>query len=77
MADACDRQGQRGALARLPSALPRAAAICSPRGPRAARRLHACGYALVVVGFAAKLGVVPLQAWIPVGYRAARGPTGR
>ncbi len=37
--------------------------------------VHAAGYALLVIGFAAKLGVVPLQAWIPVGYRAARGPT--
>ena len=37
--------------------------------------LHDLAYALVVVGFAAKLGVVPLQAWIPVGYAAAPGPT--
>lgn len=35
---------------------------------------HDWGYALLVVGFAAKLGVVPLQAWIPPGYRAAPGP---
>jgi hydrogenase-4 component B len=31
-------------------------------------------YALVVAGFAAKLGVVPLQAWVPVGYPAAPAP---
>jgi len=37
--------------------------------------LHDFAYALVVVGFAAKLGVVPLQAWMPVGYPAAPGPT--
>jgi hydrogenase-4 component B len=36
--------------------------------------VHDTGYALLVIGFAAKLGVVPLQAWIPVGYRAAPGP---
>jgi formate hydrogenlyase subunit 3/multisubunit Na+/H+ antiporter MnhD subunit len=37
--------------------------------------LHDFAYALVVVGFATKLGVVPLQAWMPVGYPAAPGPT--
>jgi hydrogenase-4 component B len=37
--------------------------------------VHTAAYALLVVGFAAKLGIVPLQAWIPVGYGAARGPT--
>jgi formate hydrogenlyase subunit 3/multisubunit Na+/H+ antiporter MnhD subunit len=37
--------------------------------------LHDFAYALVVVGFAAKLGVVPLQAWVPVGYPSAPGPT--
>ena len=36
--------------------------------------LHDVAYSLVVVGFAAKLGVVPLQAWIPLGYPAAPGP---
>lgn len=30
---------------------------------------------LIVVGFAAKLGVVPLQVWIPLGYPAAPGPS--
>jgi formate hydrogenlyase subunit 3/multisubunit Na+/H+ antiporter MnhD subunit len=37
--------------------------------------LHDIAYALVVVGFASKLGIVPLQAWMPVGYPAAPGPT--
>lgn len=37
--------------------------------------LHDIAYALIVVGFATKLGVVPLQAWMPVGYPAAPGPT--
>lgn len=37
--------------------------------------LHDFAYALIVVGFATKLGVVPLQAWMPVGYPAAPGPT--
>ena len=32
-------------------------------------------WVLVVVGFAAKLGIVPFQVWIPVGYPAAPGPT--
>ncbi len=36
--------------------------------------LHDVAYALVVLGFGAKLGVVPLQAWIPAGYPAAPGP---
>lgn len=37
--------------------------------------LHDVAYAFIVVGFATKLGVVPLQAWMPVGYPAALGPT--
>ncbi len=37
--------------------------------------VHDAAYALVVVGFAAKAGVVPLQVWLPVGYPAAPGPT--
>jgi len=37
--------------------------------------LHDVAYALLVSGFAAKLGIVPLQAWMPVGYPAAPGPT--
>jgi formate hydrogenlyase subunit 3/multisubunit Na+/H+ antiporter MnhD subunit len=32
-------------------------------------------WVLVVAGFAAKLGVVPFQVWIPIGYPAAPGPT--
>jgi hydrogenase-4 component B len=36
--------------------------------------LHDVAWVLVVVGFGAKLGVVPLQVWIPVGYPAAPGP---
>ncbi len=36
--------------------------------------LHDVAWVLVVVGFAAKLGVVPFQVWIPVGYPAAPGP---
>ncbi len=31
-------------------------------------------WVLMVVGFGAKLGVVPFQVWIPVGYPAAPGP---
>ena len=36
--------------------------------------LHDVAWVLVLVGFAAKLGVVPFQVWIPVGYPAAPGP---
>jgi hydrogenase-4 component B len=32
------------------------------------------GWALVVAAFGAKVGLVPLQVWIPVGYPAAPGP---
>ena len=31
-------------------------------------------WVLVIIGFGAKLGLVPLQVWIPVGYPAAPGP---
>lgn len=31
-------------------------------------------WVLVIVGFVAKLGLVPFQVWIPVGYTAAPGP---
>jgi hydrogenase-4 component B len=48
-----------------------AIASWSAAGPGA---LHDAAWALVVVGFAAKLGVVPFQVWIPVGYPAAPGP---
>jgi hydrogenase-4 component B len=37
--------------------------------------LHNEAYALVVAGFAAKVGLIPLQVWMPVGYPAAPGPT--
>ncbi|HUY05712.1 MAG TPA: proton-conducting transporter membrane subunit [Acidimicrobiales bacterium] len=37
--------------------------------------VHDIAYALIVVGLSTKLGVVPLQAWMPVGYSAAPGPT--
>jgi formate hydrogenlyase subunit 3/multisubunit Na+/H+ antiporter MnhD subunit len=36
--------------------------------------LHDVAWVLVVVGFGAKVGLVPLQVWIPVGYPAAPGP---
>lgn len=36
--------------------------------------LRSAAYALAVVGFGAKVGVAPLQVWIPVGYPAAPGP---
>lgn len=36
--------------------------------------IHDVAWALVVVGFGAKMGLVPLQVWIPVGYPAAPGP---
>ena len=36
--------------------------------------LHDVVWVLVVVGFGAKLGVVPFQVWIPLGYPAAPGP---
>ncbi len=36
--------------------------------------LHAASYALIVAGFGAKVGLVPLQVWMPRGYPAATGP---
>jgi len=36
--------------------------------------LHDVAWVLVLVGFGAKMGLVPLQVWIPVGYPAAPGP---
>ena len=48
-----------------------AIASWSAVGPGA---LHDAAWVLVVVGFCAKLGVVPFQVWIPVGYPAAPGP---
>lgn len=35
---------------------------------------HDAAYALALVGFTAKVGVVPLQVWLPAGYAAAPGP---
>ncbi|MGH9101972.1 MAG: proton-conducting transporter membrane subunit, partial [Acidimicrobiales bacterium] len=37
--------------------------------------LHSVAYALLVAGFAAKVGMAPFQVWIPIGYPAAAGPT--
>ncbi|MHB1928443.1 MAG: proton-conducting transporter transmembrane domain-containing protein [Acidimicrobiales bacterium] len=36
--------------------------------------LRAAAWVLLVVGFAAKVGLLPLQVWIPLGYPAAQGP---
>jgi hydrogenase-4 component B len=36
--------------------------------------LHDAAWTLVVVGFGAKVGLVPFEVWIPVGYPAAPGP---
>ena len=36
--------------------------------------LRDTAFALVVVGFGAKAGLVPLQVWLPIGYPAAPGP---
>jgi len=36
--------------------------------------LHDVAWILIVVGFGAKVGIVPLQVWLPVGYPAAPGP---
>jgi formate hydrogenlyase subunit 3/multisubunit Na+/H+ antiporter MnhD subunit len=36
--------------------------------------LHDTAFALLVVGFGAKVGLVPFQVWLPVGYPAAPGP---
>jgi hydrogenase-4 component B len=37
--------------------------------------VHVAAYALLVAGFGAKVGIVPLQPWIPVGYPLSPGPT--
>jgi formate hydrogenlyase subunit 3/multisubunit Na+/H+ antiporter MnhD subunit len=37
--------------------------------------LHDAAFVLVVVGFGAKVGLLPFQVWLPVGYPAAPGPT--
>ncbi|MGH9170747.1 MAG: proton-conducting transporter membrane subunit [Acidimicrobiales bacterium] len=36
--------------------------------------IHDAGFALLVIGFGAKVGLVPLQVWLPIGYPAAPGP---
>lgn len=36
--------------------------------------LRDAAFALLVVGFGAKVGVVPVQVWVPIGYPAAPGP---
>lgn len=36
--------------------------------------VHSAAYALALAAFATKVGVVPLQVWIPTGYSAAPGP---
>jgi hydrogenase-4 component B len=36
--------------------------------------VRSAGFALLVVGFGAKVGLVPLQVWLPAGYPAAPGP---
>jgi hydrogenase-4 component B len=36
--------------------------------------IHDVAWVLIVIGFGAKVGLVPLQVWIPVGYPAAPGP---
>ncbi|MHB8339761.1 MAG: proton-conducting transporter transmembrane domain-containing protein [Mycobacteriales bacterium] len=36
--------------------------------------VHDTAYALALLGFTAKVGVVPLQVWLPGGYSAAPGP---
>jgi hydrogenase-4 component B len=37
--------------------------------------LHDAAFVLVVVGFGAKVGLLPFQVWLPLGYPAAPGPT--
>ncbi len=40
--------------------------------PSSARQ--ATAYTLLIVGFAVKVGLIPLQIWMPAGYTAAPGP---
>ncbi len=35
---------------------------------------HGAVYALAIAGFAIKVGLVPVQVWMPIGYGAAPGP---
>ena len=77
LVDGQHRQGQRsGAAVRASCSWPGAPHSLSIAswhaiGPGA---VHDVAWALVVVGFGAKVGLVPLQVWIPVGYPAAPGP---
>lgn len=43
-------------------------------GTSAEGAVKASAYALLVVAFAVKVGLVPLQVWMPRGYQAAPGP---
>ena len=36
--------------------------------------LHDTAFALLVIGFGTKVGIVPLQVWLPIGYPEAPGP---
>jgi hydrogenase-4 component B len=36
--------------------------------------LHDAAYALIMAGFAAKVGVMPFEVWLPAGYPRAPGP---
>ncbi|MDA8039276.1 MAG: proton-conducting transporter membrane subunit [Actinomycetota bacterium] len=36
--------------------------------------VHDVAWVLMIVGFGTKVGLVPLQVWVPVGYPAAPGP---
>jgi hydrogenase-4 component B len=37
--------------------------------------LHDTAYTLLIAGFGAKVGLVPFEVWLPVGYPEAPGPT--
>ena len=37
--------------------------------------LHSAAFVLIVIGFGAKVGLLPFQVWVPIGYPAAPGPT--
>lgn len=36
--------------------------------------VHSAAFVLIVVGFGAKVGLMPFQVWLPVGYPSAPGP---
>ncbi len=46
----------------------------APWARLSASGLHATAYALIVFGFATKVGLAPFQGWMPRGYPAAPGP---